>query len=166
MRLARPEAGFTLIELLITLVIMAILLAVGVPSYNTVLVNSRTSALANDLTGAVNLARSEAVKRAQRVQLCPGDDPSDCADGTWEEGWFVLVEGTAVALRRWPAVAANANVTQTPTDNVPITFGELGQRVSADTTFVAQVTGCTADRARQLTLGPVGRVSVTRAPCT
>lgn len=155
-----------MIELLITLVVLGILVAVAVPSFNNFLLNSRTSTLANDLTGAVNFARSEAVKRAVAVQVCPGLDETDCAAGDWEDGWLVLVQGTAVALRRWPVPPVGTNIVQTPTDNTPVTFGELGQLVTPDSVFVAQVDGCFGERARQLTLSPLGRVTVDRVNCT
>lgn len=155
-----------MVELMITLVVMGVLITIAVPSFNNFLINSQTSTLANDLTGAINLARSEAVKRALPVQICPGIDPADCAAGNWEDGWLVLVQGTAVALRTWEQPAGTANIVQTPTDNSPISFGELGQLLTPDSVFVAQINGCQADRARQLTLSPLGRVTVDRVLCS
>ena len=155
-----------MIELMITLIIMGIVLAIAVPSFSSFLLNSQTATLANDFTGAVYLARSEAVKRAVPVQVCPGVDETNCAAGDWDDGWLVLVQGSAVALRSWTEPAAGADIVQTPTDNSPVTFGELGQLLTPDSVFVAQVDGCTGDRARRLTLSPLGRVTVERVPCT
>src|SRR5207247_801176 len=42
---------------------------------------------------SLNLARSEAVKRGLRVNLCKTVDRSRCADtGGWESGWIMFVD--------------------------------------------------------------------------
>lgn len=55
--------GFTLIELLITIAVLAIILAFAVPSFVNLIENSRVTTQSNTLLGAINLARSEAVKQ-------------------------------------------------------------------------------------------------------
>ena len=62
-------AGFTLIELLVTLTVAAILLAVAVPSFQSMMLSSRLSTSANAVANALSLARSEAVKRNQEVNF-------------------------------------------------------------------------------------------------
>ena len=84
------QGGFTLIELMFTVVVLAVLLAIGVPSFRDFLRNSRMAAQANDLLSAVNLTRSEAVKRRAPVTLCVG--ATDCAAGDFEDGWLVFVD--------------------------------------------------------------------------
>ncbi len=86
--------GFTLIELMITLAIAAILLTVGVPSFNQVIKNSRLSTQANSLVTALNLGRSEAVKRGQAVTICKSANSTSCV-GNWnssQNGWIVFVD--------------------------------------------------------------------------
>jgi type IV fimbrial biogenesis protein FimT len=76
-------AGFTLVELMITLVVASILLVIGVPSFIEVMRNSRTVTATNELVTALNLARSEAVKRGMQVSVR--------RNGTqWETGWSVF----------------------------------------------------------------------------
>ena len=60
-------SGFTLIELLVTVAVIAIVLTIGVPSFQQVIMTNRMATQANDLLGSMNLARSEAVKRGQRL---------------------------------------------------------------------------------------------------
>ena len=54
------------------------------------------------LVGALNMARSEAIKRGVRVTLCKSADPDAttpaCAPGAaWNQGWLVFVDNTHVA---------------------------------------------------------------------
>lgn len=65
-----PRAdGFTLVELLITLVIAGLLLALAVPSFRNVMLSNRLNTSANAVVNALSLARSEAVKRNQKVNF-------------------------------------------------------------------------------------------------
>ena len=161
----RSQSGFTLIELMITLVIAAILLGIGVPSYRTVLQNSRASALSADLTSGINLARAEAIRRGAAVQLCPSSDGATCT-GTWVDGWIASVVADGEILRVWSAPTAGSAITQTLTAaNTALVFGALGQLTSGDTNIVASVDGCSGERARRLSLAASGRVSVSRTLC-
>lgn len=64
-----PASGFTLIELLVTLAVAAILLAIGVPGLRNILLTNRLATTANEVVAALNLARSEAIKRNARVDF-------------------------------------------------------------------------------------------------
>ncbi len=70
--------GFTLLELISSLSIACILLAVGIPSIQTLNQNSRMTSAVNTITAHLNLARSEAIKRGVRVVLCPSEESMDC----------------------------------------------------------------------------------------
>lgn len=65
----RRYAGFTLVELMVVVAILAIVTAIGVPSFNTMIQNNRLSAAVNDVSGALNYARAEAVRRGRTVQV-------------------------------------------------------------------------------------------------
>ena len=57
------SAGFTLVELIVTLVLAALVLALGVSSFQEMIRSNRLTTIVNELVGALNLARSEAIKR-------------------------------------------------------------------------------------------------------
>lgn len=94
---AAKAAGVTLIELLVSLSITAILLTVALPSLSSFMSDSRLSSRTFDLVGAMNLARSEAIKRGAWVTLCKTTHPDSptpaCESGAgWEGGWIVFTD--------------------------------------------------------------------------
>jgi type IV fimbrial biogenesis protein FimT len=80
--------GFTLIELMVTLAVLAILAAVAVPNMQSFLDRSKLDLIVQDLTSSIALARTEAVKRGQRVMILG----KDTGPGALAKGWRVFVE--------------------------------------------------------------------------
>lgn len=81
--------GFTLVELMVTVAVVAILAAVAVPAMTGLTNNSRLSGLTGEMVSAVQLARSEAVRRNGRVTLCATVDGTTCANSTQWSRWIV-----------------------------------------------------------------------------
>ncbi len=89
--MSRMAAGFTLVELLVTIALIAILLAIGVPSYQSVTTANRMSGEINGLVGNLQYARAEAVKQGQNVTVCASSNGTSCSgSGTWSNGWIVV----------------------------------------------------------------------------
>ena len=87
------QAGFTLIELMIVIVLVAIFVTVGVPSFQNLVSDNRLSTQANRLVSSLQLARSEALKLRQPVSICRSTNGAACAGaGNWETGWLVFVD--------------------------------------------------------------------------
>lgn len=93
----RPRAaGFTIVELMFTIFIAAILFAVAVPSFRQMLANNRLATQTNDMIGAVNAARSEAITRNANVSLCRAADETSTACVTTAAAWtFWIVRNNA-----------------------------------------------------------------------
>lgn len=110
------HAGFTLVELGITLVVLGILVAVGVPTFRDATLGSRLGSAANNLVVSLYLARSEAIKRNTIVRVCPSTDGATCAtSASWQTGWIVMAPyaaGTAddVIIQKQSAVTGNISV--------------------------------------------------------
>lgn len=82
----QTRRGYTTVELMTVVAIAGVLLAIGVPSFTSLMQAQRITTTVNNLFAAVNLTRSEAIQRGVRVDLVP-------ADGTdWANGWFVLID--------------------------------------------------------------------------
>ncbi|WP_232073369.1 GspH/FimT family pseudopilin [Variovorax sp. RA8] len=67
MRRPGHVAGFTLIELMVTIVLLAILLALGFPSMTTWIRNSKIRTVADSLQNGLRLAQAEALRRSRQT---------------------------------------------------------------------------------------------------
>ena len=81
------NSGFTLMELMVTIAIAAILVGIAIPSFTSIIVSNRLTTSANELVTALNLARSEAVKRGMRITFCKIANGSSCTNS--ENGQLV-----------------------------------------------------------------------------
>jgi type IV fimbrial biogenesis protein FimT len=107
---SRQQRAFTLVELLVTMAVAAILLVIAAPAFNAMVRSYRLNAAANELVGAANLARSEAIQRGSRVTLVPclwNEASASCAAGsTWRDGW-ALIAGPAEGSTDLAVTGAN-----------------------------------------------------------
>ncbi|MBL3600831.1 MAG: GspH/FimT family pseudopilin [gamma proteobacterium endosymbiont of Lamellibrachia anaximandri] len=166
--------GFTLIELMVTLAAGIILLAVGIPAFTTMMANNQSAAYANDLVMALNLARSEAVKRKVPVAVCASNAVNTaCDQDNWENGWLLFTDvntngSHALAddgplLRVWGAPGGTMTVLAAP-DFVRFTVnGELDN--ANDLSINTELAHCTGQQGRAFRVTVTGYVSVARAAC-
>ena len=97
--------GFTAIELLITMGIAAIFASLALPSFVDTVRSTRLQTTAEMLQTDILLARREAIKRNQRVLLCPvrtnavaGTDDLCLQDKSkWSDGWVLCYVDTNAA---------------------------------------------------------------------
>ncbi|MDH3978539.1 MAG: GspH/FimT family pseudopilin [Gammaproteobacteria bacterium] len=86
------QRGFTLGELVTTVAIAGLALSLAVPSFNTIVNNSRRATGINQLVATMHTARSEAITRGTRVMLCPSTDGNACSAVAWNEGWLAFID--------------------------------------------------------------------------
>jgi len=90
---ARLDSGFSFIEILVALAIFSLVVGLGVPSYRDWIASRQLANHAEYLAETLNQARSEAVKRQLRVNVCKSDDGKQCAAaGTWSAGWIMFAD--------------------------------------------------------------------------
>lgn len=157
-----PQGGFTLVETLTTLAIASILLTAAIPSMQDFIIRNRMSSEVNTFIASLYLARSEAVKRLQKVILCPVNSSGDCDTGNddWEHGWKVyytdIATGTDVVLQQNPALPSRFTFGGSHNN---ITYNPIGQANAGNYTF------CDTDhvvQSRKVVLSSDGRLYVVK----
>ena len=87
------QHGFSLIEVIVTMGIAAIVLSVGVPSFQSFIQNNRQTTSVNELATALRLARGTAVSLQVRIVVCKSNDGANCmTSGNWAQGWMVFAD--------------------------------------------------------------------------
>lgn len=173
--------GFTLTELMVTVAIIGIIASLGVPSFQAVLQQNRASSTANELIAALNMARSEAIKRGQIVSLCKSstisdEEPSCSEDTTWSSGWIVFVDADGdgsvddsdTRLKIGHASGNNTTLQETGDGEsayisyLPNGFIRWSDPDSADATLEI----CAGSAKRTIDIGASGRVHITKGTCS
>lgn len=147
------QSGFTLIELLIVMVVMAVLLGIGVPSFRDTIQSNRIATVSNDLIAALQFARSESVRRGEDVTLCSTNDQATCS-GAWTNGW--VARNAAGPLRVWPSAREGVAIAVGGT----VVFNSLGGVANARCFQVDLGT-----YQRSVTVGAGGRTGSAVAAC-
>ena len=150
--------GFTLIELMVTIAVLAIAISIAVPSFSKMISDNRAESQSGAMVTALNLARSEAVKRGQNVTVSP-------TTGTnWSAGWQVKA-GTEV-IRSYPALEG-ATLSSAAGSFVFNSRGRLhgvGLGASSDIAFRVGADSCRQER--DISVNGIGRVSVAKRSCS
>lgn len=84
--------GFTLLELLVTLLIMGIVVAWGIPSFQAMGERHARTVEANRLQTALGFARQAAISQRQPITLCPSDErkAQRRCDDNWSQTLMVV----------------------------------------------------------------------------
>ncbi|MFC6634565.1 GspH/FimT family pseudopilin [Microbulbifer taiwanensis] len=134
----RRMAGFTLVELMVVLMVLGIITAMGVPSFNTMIKNNRMVTMTNDLNGTLQYARAEAVRRGGAVQVSAIDGDVNNGLRVWvnENADKAYNSGTDTELRvlriDLAQIELDADVGTTPMENLDFTFNARGESSLGD----------------------------------
>lgn len=182
---SRQDRGFTLVELLIVMVVAAVVLAIGAPQFSEFRRNNRLSGASNDLLAALQLARTEAIKRQLPVAVCatsnPQADEPVCTAGPFS-GWLVFEDADS-DCQRTPGEPAPIRAEgpldgslSTAADGVCAAFAPTGfalelpvgvetERVLiCDDRGTGLQAGTTQSAARGISIARTGRAAITRDP--
>ena len=153
----KNQRGFTLIELMLTLIVAGVLMAMAAPSFINVIKNNRLTTQANEFITAMNLARSEAIKRGTSIDVTAA---TAAADG-WQDGWTVeLTDGTD--LRIFDALVDNLVLTSNGGFS-SFQYNSRGMVNNADTLDLCD--DRSGETGRQISITATGRVSIIDLVC-
>ena len=170
MRKGGPPRGVVLVELLVVFALTAVLLAIALPDYGALVRRQQLRTAVVDLTGALALARAQALARAGRVELVP----LDAGGSNWNAGWVVLVDrdgdrrpgpGDERIAVHGPLPAGMVLTTAFSTHQQPdyIAFNSGGRGCRADSALAARFGTLTlraGDEQRRVIINMLGRVRV------
>ena len=89
----RGRRGVTLLELVTALAIAALLAVTALPSVAAWIADGEVMNEARHLAAVMGVARSEAIRRSERVNLCKSRDRLHCdAGASWSDGFIVFVD--------------------------------------------------------------------------
>lgn len=105
----RSPRGLTLVELVVTLVIAAVLLLAGIPSFIDWIRNTQIRSAAESFLSGIQLARAEAVRRNTRVRFQVTDTlTTACTLSTTGANWVVSLSDVTGACD----ITNNADIMQ------------------------------------------------------
>lgn len=153
----RNSKGFTLIELMVTVAVVGILAVVGVPAMAGLINANRINSASDNLTAALQLARSEAIRRGTSVTVCASNDGQACASTTSWNRWIVRgrdnvaseAGGEVIDILRDETPAGNVEL-QGPTNG--LVFRSSGLLDSEEQLVVCMPTSYPAENQRQITV--------------
>ena len=170
--------GFTLIELMVTISIAAVILAIGIPSFNAFVQKNRVVALSSGFISSVNYARIESVKRGVSVSVCPSGNKNQTTCGganDWNQGWIVFVDAAGSGKLskqsdRLQIYQSFQDLGSLKTKEPRITFASTGYPIAgaqagAGAEYLFSALGCTGEHGRLVILSNTGRLASDTAKC-
>ena len=172
--------GVTLIELLTALSVLAVLMAIAAPSFRQFTANSRTTAATNQLVTALNIARSEALRRSSDVVVCTSSNQATCSDSDdWADGWIVFADGNRNGtvdadelVQSWAGVSNGFTVSATAVGGAAVdrlAYNTMGMGVipagSTRVRFLIVSSACTGNRAGQTEVLTTGMIQSSKVAC-
>ena len=147
---------------MITVTMIGILLGLTVPTFKEAIRNNRIVSQNNEFIGALNYARSEAIRRSSTVSVCSSTNGTSCSTtNSWGTGWISFVDedadgtlnGSEVVMQVSPPVIAGFTLNG-DTGLTDVRFGGNGILLTTSPTgaFLLQKTGCTGLNARQISI--------------
>lgn len=167
----RQASGFSLTELLVVMGIIAIIGALAAPSFNRSILENRNLTATNSLIGSMNLARTEAIRRANTVTVCPSANGTSCGTD-WAQGWIVFADNASTGTPQVGTVIQTNQVTRDTTftrtvgANNWVRFTSRGGAELAVTFEIRPSTCTTGNYYRQVRVLASGRPQSERLSCS
>jgi type IV fimbrial biogenesis protein FimT len=165
MRIACSFRGFTLLESMTALAIAGIVFAMAVPGLGAWFTEQTVQDRADALRNSLDLARSEAIRRGARVDVCPG--ALRCLGGAqpWEGGWTIVPDderggGSAIARERDAGAGITIRGNRPVADYVSYTSAGHARRFDGALQMGTFTVCRPGQRARKVVLASSGRARI------
>jgi len=145
MRVRQPARGVTLMEILVGVAILAMLLAVGVPSLQQWTMGQRVASIGTEVLADMQYARSESISRASKIRMSFGG---------------VAGSYTCYSVH----VSNNPTLTTCDCTNPAGACSGINGNVELKTVKVATSTGVTIDTSADAVFQPNATVDLTAPP--
>lgn len=164
--LDRASRGFTLVEVLVVVAIAAILTAMAIPSFSAATQNSRMVSEANNLLGAMNYSRTEAIRRGNNVLF-------GRRNGTdWNGGFVAWIDADSdnswdagEEIRLWEPLHSSMSLSSGSTLTL-FTFNSAGLVNMSNTVTLTLCDNRTGETGRTLTLLISGMSYLSEVTCS
>lgn len=170
--------GFTLLELMVIIAILAILVTLALPSFQSTLRSNRVATTSNELLASLSLARSEGIRSTKGGGVCASVNGTTCCTspdgatcgGGWNDGWLVWTESNgngvfdgADTVARFSAGRPQLELTGTAT---AIAFDGRGRRMPGSSEDAIGIAPKGANQpARCIRIVVTGQVRMNKEAC-
>lgn len=156
--------GFTLLELMISLLVLAIALAVGAPLLSGYTQNQSIKNTAQLLNMDFNYAREQAVLRRANVVVTAAQDD-------WNKGWTIRDTTNNTLLKQRDDISSGVGLSVTPATGTSLSFNSQGWVSGTSITSISIDTSdtnasCIERRKRKISITAVGQITLTREACS
>jgi type IV fimbrial biogenesis protein FimT len=122
------NSGFTIIELMVTVVVLSVIVALGLPNLREFLVRNQVAAITAEFSSDISRARTEAIAQNNCVTICMSSNTANALTGgtptcattgsNWQAGWIIFSNPSCSSTQNNPTTAGSnlISVRQTGAD--------------------------------------------------
>lgn len=156
MRHARRSRGFTLTEAMVVVALLAVVAAIAMPSFRSLIGTMDSRSVAYDLLSDLSAARSEAIKRNATTTIAP-------VSSNWSNGWSIKVGAQTLRQRKAPGDSLTIGAPAAGLVFAP--NGRPGAEIDEDNLAWAITSAVAGVSARCVIVTPTGSARLSNGGC-